>query len=487
MTVRRGKALGGAGARDGRGANVKEAKARAMSPICSCRKDRLLPCLAAVAVAVLASAGGWRESYAQRVRFPTTSVNSAQDGGDAYGSSGSVYQRSPTGTTGTTAPSYTSPGAPAYGSTTTAPTTGTYAAPTYSAPGTAAGTPYPSGATSAVPSPWDSSPATSPPPYSPGTGASALPPPNYPPGSVPYYAPGGPTVAPGPGAPYAATGVPPPSWDPYATPGTGPSSVFPQGGIFPGLQTNDFVNSAIKFREAVGFRYTYIPGSSHLGVNDLDLFATFAFPFLRTDGPPLRVTPGFAFHWWSGPESTLDPASPDMPPTTYDAYLDAAWEPSITPVLGGELDFRIGVYSDFRKVTSDSLRFQGRGLLSLALTPNWKIKGGVMFLDRVRVRTLPTGGAIWVDNPNDPSMEISILFPNPRFAMRIPQASSADWWWYVRGDYGGDSWTVKRTSGINAGAAEQVDYCVECHTDKDMLIDTAAPEEEVVKESEGAG
>jgi hypothetical protein len=34
---------------------------------------------------------------------------------------------------------------------------------------------------------------------------------------------------------------------------------------------------------------------------------------------------------------------------------------------------------------------------------------------------------------------------------------------------------------------EQVDYCLECHTDKDQLIDTAAPEEEVVEESEGAG
>lgn len=36
-------------------------------------------------------------------------------------------------------------------------------------------------------------------------------------------------------------------------------------------------------------------------------------------------------------------------------------------------------------------------------------------------------------------------------------------------------------------AAAPVDYCVQCHTDKQQLIDTAAPEEVVVKESEGAG
>lgn len=426
-----------------------------MSPFQTCQTSRRAFFFAVLTVvAALMSAGIPGDSYGQRVRFPTTAAGLSQDGYDASGGSGSVYQRSPTGSTAApSAPGSGTPGTSGPGTTSANPAPGTYAAP-----GTGSSVPYTPGVTSGVPSPWDGAPPPAVPSYGPGMGTSAIPPPSYPPGSVPYYAPGGPTVAPGPGAPYAATGVPPPSWDPYATPGSGPSSVFPQGGIFPGLQTNDFVNSAMKFREAVGFRYMWIPDSSHLGVNDVDLFATFAFPFLRTDGPPLRVTPGFTFHWWSGPESTLDPASPDMPPTTYDAYLDAAWEPSITPVLGGELDFRIGVYSDFRKVTSDSLRFQGRGLLSLALTPNWKIKGGVMYLDRVRVKTLPTGGAIWVDNPNDPSMEISILFPNPRFAMRLPQASSADWWWYVRGDYGGDSWTIKRSSGINAGAAEQVDY-----------------------------
>ncbi len=38
-----------------------------------------------------------------------------------------------------------------------------------------------------------------------------------------------------------------------------------------------------------------------------------------------------------------------------------------------------------------------------------------------------------------------------------------------------------------ATAVAQVDYCVECHTDKDRLIETAKPEEVVVEESEGAG
>lgn len=31
------------------------------------------------------------------------------------------------------------------------------------------------------------------------------------------------------------------------------------------------------------------------------------------------------------------------------------------------------------------------------------------------------------------------------------------------------------------------DECLDCHTDKDMLIDTADPEEEVISENEGEG
>ncbi|MFN7037362.1 MAG: hypothetical protein ACK4SN_13475 [Bellilinea sp.] len=38
-----------------------------------------------------------------------------------------------------------------------------------------------------------------------------------------------------------------------------------------------------------------------------------------------------------------------------------------------------------------------------------------------------------------------------------------------------------------ATSQPQVNYCVECHTDKDRLIQTAKPEEEVIVESEGAG
>lgn len=36
-------------------------------------------------------------------------------------------------------------------------------------------------------------------------------------------------------------------------------------------------------------------------------------------------------------------------------------------------------------------------------------------------------------------------------------------------------------------APEEPDYCMECHTDQQMLIDTGKPQEEAVVESEGEG
>ncbi len=46
---------------------------------------------------------------------------------------------------------------------------------------------------------------------------------------------------------------------------------------------------------------------------------------------------------------------------------------------------------------------------------------------------------------------------------------------------------IETPEQTETAAVAQVDQCIECHTDKDQLIDTAAPEEEVVEESEGAG
>ena len=51
----------------------------------------------------------------------------------------------------------------------------------------------------------------------------------------------------------------------------------------------------------------------------------------------------------------------------------------------------------------------------------------------------------------------------------------------------GEAVSIDEILASVAQKPDTVDYCVECHSDKDQLIDTAAPEEEVISENEGEG
>lgn len=194
-------------------------------------------------------------------------------------------------------------------------------------------------------------------------------------------------------------------------------------------------------------------GSKPFGTNDSELTATFALPFLYNQQTPLLVTPGFAVHQWDGPVSvSLDPSvSADLPPRAYDAFLDAAWNPQVTAWLGGELGLRIGVYSDLTRVTTDSLRLQGRGLAVLHFSPSFQIKAGAVYLDRNHVKLLPAGGVVWTPNADT---RVEALFPNPKLAKRWTTVGTTDWWIFARGEYGGGAWTVKRRDD----SLDSVDY-----------------------------
>jgi len=271
------------------------------------------------------------------------------------------------------------------------------------------------------------------------------------PSSAPVPAPA--AVGPAPTATLEGT-IQPPSvdWDPYATPGTAPPSLLPEDPYFqagpPGAVGGTFTTMR-RFLDKLRLDYVWMPGTAanEFGINDVDLSATFAIPVLYNTETPLLVTPGFAFHLWNGP------AAPgvDMPPFAFDAYLDAAWNPQVTPWLGGEVSFRVGVFSDFKKVTEDSIRFPSKGLVVLTFSPSFKVKAGVVYLDRLPVKILPAGGIIWTPNPD---VRFEILFPNPKISRRLTTWGNTEWWGYARGEYGGGQWTVNRFAGnVPAGFA----------------------------------
>jgi hypothetical protein len=194
-----------------------------------------------------------------------------------------------------------------------------------------------------------------------------------------------------------------------------------------------------------------------LGINDIETAVSFNVP-LRSPETPLVITPGFALHLWDGPHSS-GPLPADMPPQTFDAYIDAAWNPKLNPVLSAELEAQPGIYTDFRQSNVDSLRLKGKALLDLSYSPSVQVKAGVWYLDREQIKLLPAGGIVWTPNPADPdALRFDILFPNPRIRQRLSIGNNATWWWYVSGDYGGGTWTILREEGPKTGQVDLVDY-----------------------------
>jgi len=254
-----------------------------------------------------------------------------------------------------------------------------------------------------------------------------------------------------------------PVWDPYGLPGTQQPTLLPQDPYLPATPSlpaysGGTIATMTRLMQEARLDQVFIPGtaSNELGVESLDLSATFAIPFFYNTQTPLLVTPGFAMHFWNGPE-TLPGVAGYLPARTYDAYLDASWNPQLSPVIGAELGVRMGVYSDFEKVVDQSVRFQGHGLAVLALSSAFQLKAGVVYLDRVHLKLLPAGGIVWTPNPD---VRFEILFPNPRIARRLWTCGNTDWWLYLRGEYGGGSWTVKQdvTIPVADSYVDQIDY-----------------------------
>lgn len=181
------------------------------------------------------------------------------------------------------------------------------------------------------------------------------------------------------------------------------------------------------------------------GVNRTELTATFGVPIFYNPETPLLVTPGFAFNWWEGPSVP----GADLPPQVYDAYLDGAWHPQLSQFLSADLGLRTGVWTDFNN-WNDAIRILGRGLGTIALTPQFDVIGGVWYLDRNDIKLLPAGGVHW--RPNE-LWDYYLVFPNPKIRRRSITVGASQWWVYFAGEYGGGAWAVERDVGD-----DNVDY-----------------------------
>lgn len=234
-----------------------------------------------------------------------------------------------------------------------------------------------------------------------------------------------------------------PNWDPYSDPSLAPPQLLPQQNYLNGTPAP--YGGPQRLIDQVFAEYTWINrnGGADLGFNIIELNATGTLP-IGFDQAPLLITPGFAVNFLSGPDSTEVAGMPALPGEVYDAYLDAAWNPRFGNRFGADIAVRIGVYSDFQFFDSSSLRYMGRGMGVYTASPQWQFTAGIIYYDRLTIKLLPAGGAIWTPNPD---ARYEILFPNPKLAQRLTTIGNNDLWGYVSGNYGGGAWTYEQVDG----------------------------------------
>jgi len=287
-------------------------------------------------------------------------------------------------------------------------------------------------------------------------------------------------------APSSMLGPPPPSWDPYApqamqmpsapampttmpsaiggqpgypswsstapslaptqpVSGQSTSSLFPQGSIM----ENQTVQQTLHLYQGARGSWAYLFGSNtgdQLGVNELDTTITFALPFFmhsqaNINHAPLLITPGFGLQLWDGPLSKK--TDEDLPSSTYDAFIDLAWNPQMTPLFGAEYGIRVGVFTNWDVFVTDSWRIMGRALGTLNLSPTMQGKAGIVYLDRNQVKLLPAVGLTWTPNA---ASRYDIFFPAPRASWRLGEFARRSAWLYVAGEYGGGAWTFRHAA-----------------------------------------
>lgn len=150
------------------------------------------------------------------------------------------------------------------------------------------------------------------------------------------------------------------------------------------------------------------------------------------DGP-LWIAPGFGWTFLNGP------GGPDTPPQVYDLGIEINFSRALTDLWGLHLQVAPMFATDFDNESSDAFRLPAGGLLTFQLQPNFKLVGGLMYMDRPDLTFLPVGGVRWQPTQN---LELDLLVPRPRIGWRFRK--NQDLLAYVGGDVGGGSWAIER-------------------------------------------
>ena len=215
-----------------------------------------------------------------------------------------------------------------------------------------------------------------------------------------------------------------------------------------GANFNAGTNQVIRLFQGPRFRQSWLPGGSgqsggkpnSLQILDSDVSLVFAIPNFLNSTRPFYIIPSYSQHEWSGPSV---PGS-DLPGSAFSAFLDLGWETNPQKTFGLDLGVRVGVFSAFDAVSSESIRVPVKALGRVRLTPTSTFRAGIYYIDRNKIKLLPAFGLLWMPNQDT---RFDLFFPEPKLSHYLATLGNADVWWYLNGYYGGGAWTIKQTDG----------------------------------------
>lgn len=233
----------------------------------------------------------------------------------------------------------------------------------------------------------------------------------------------------------------------YAQSGSGSGSPTAWPGEFWNRLRNDTMP---RFLQRPRWRQTWIAGdgADEVDMLETEITTTATFPGSKSNLSVLRISPGFIFHFLDGP-GTVETGF-DLPAQVYSSYVAFDLFTDPRKPAGIEVNLTLGVYTDFENVSSDSLRVTGTGVGFARVNPYTVFKFGAEYYDRVRLKMLPAFG-FFMQPTNE--MKLDLYFPRPRFSHKLPSLANYEIWGYVGAEYGGGSWTIERSGGLE----DQVD------------------------------
>jgi len=225
------------------------------------------------------------------------------------------------------------------------------------------------------------------------------------------------------------------------------------------------VTTMQKFLQHIDFSYDWLPAttgheSSGIWPSTTWSWRTFAFPMFTTRtrrcwcrrvAVPLLGRARIGATTESG-----RPAPADMPPRTYHLSR-TAWNPQITPWLAAELNFRIGLYTDFSRVSGDSFLYTGKGSPDHDFTER-EGEAGIWYLDGNKSRCCRP--AVFAGRPTRISTRHPLSQSKNRQAAH--HLGNTDWWLYAAEITAAAIGPSKRETGVYApdinGMFDTVDY-----------------------------